>query len=81
MVKQIDENIKEIKISVMSKKTSDLKSYLSLADGDTLVLFFDRNKYDIDEMSQMADVLTKQFPHNKICMLFDDMALGVIKND
>lgn len=81
MVKQIDENIKEIKISVMSKETNNLKNYLSLADGDTLVVFFDRDKYSIDEIQQIADILVKQFPRNKICMLFDDMTLGVIKND
>lgn len=54
---------------------------ISLKRGDTLVIKFDNDLYDFDEVSNFIKIIQKQFPKNDIMTIFKGMELGVIHNE
>lgn len=83
MIKYISEKkepIKEtIKVSIIPELSPCDK--ISLSPGDTLVAFIDKEKWDINDAQHFYNLLKKTFPNNNICIMFDGVKLGVIKND
>lgn len=51
---------------------------LTLLKGDTLIIKFDQNIWDLDEASHMLSILKDNFPNNKVVAIFNGMELGVI---
>lgn len=51
---------------------------LTLLKGDTLIIKFDQDIWDLDEASHMLTILKDNFPNNKIVAIFNGMELGVI---
>lgn len=51
---------------------------LTLLKGDTLIIKFDQNIWDLDEVSHMLSMLKDNFPNNKVVAIFNGMELGVI---
>ena len=56
-------------------------NFVSLNPGDTLVAYYDRNHYTIDEVQNIYDLLSKAFPNNNILCIEKHVDLGVIKED
>lgn len=78
MIKGID-NTEQIEVTIIPK----LKEFneLSLSPGDTLVVFLDRNKWDIDQAQEINKLLKFSFPKNNICIMYDGVKLGVFRYD
>lgn len=51
---------------------------LTLLKGDTLIVKFDQNVWDLDEASHMLSILKNNFLNNKVVGIFNGMELGVI---
>lgn len=54
---------------------------MTLNKGDTLVLKFDQDIWDLNEATQMANVIMKAYPNNNILAIFNGMELGVIHHE
>lgn len=51
---------------------------LTLLKGDTLIIKFDQDIWDMKEASRMLTILKDNFPNNKVVAIFNGMELGVI---
>ena len=78
MIKTIEDIQKKTSIEVQIIPKLKEFNELSLSPGDTLVVFIDREKWDIGNAQDFYDLLQKAFPHNNICILFDGIRLEVI---
>ena len=54
---------------------------LSVTKGDTIVLKFDQNKFDLDFVQEYANIVGKLFPKNNILAIFNGIEIGVIHNE
>lgn len=54
---------------------------MTLNKGDTLVLKFNQDIWDLNEATQMANVIMKAYPNNNILTIFNGMELGVIHHE
>ena len=54
---------------------------LFLTHGDTLVVYWDFERYPLDEASEFFKIIQKAFPHNQVLFLPLGSELGVVKND
>lgn len=72
-------NEKEFVCSIIPK----LKEFneLFLTHGDTLVVYWDFERYSLDDASEFFQIIQKAFPHNQVLFLPLGSELGVIKND
>lgn len=80
MVKPISiENKTSLEVNIIPK----LKEYnnLTLSEGDTLVMYVNSEKWDINEAQALFNQVEKAFPRNNILLMFDGIELGVIKRD
>ena len=80
MVKSIStENEISLEINIIPK----LKEYnnLILSEGDTLDMYVNSEKWDINEAQALFNQVEKVFPRNNILLMFDGIELGVIKRD
>ena len=79
MIESFLKNEKEFIYSIIPK----LKEFneLSLTHGDTLVVYWDFEKYPLDEASEFFKIVQKAFPHNQVLFLPLGSELGVTKND
>lgn len=68
--------IEKIELLELPKSTS-----LSVTKGDTIVLKFDQNKFDLDFAQQYTDIVGKLFPKNNILAIFNGIEIGVIHNE
>lgn len=71
------------KLDVVKESALKVNVYeLNLHPGDTLVLQFDLEIFDIDEVQQMLKVWVKAYPQNKVIATFKGMEVkGVIHED
>ena len=74
-----DIDSKKLEVQVIPK----LREFnsISLDPGDTLVAFYDKNHYTIDEVQNIYELLYKAFPNNNILCIEKHINLGVIKED
>ena len=54
---------------------------LSVAEGDTIVLKFDQDKFDLDFVQEYTNIAKIIFPKNNIMAIFNGMEVGVIHNE
>lgn len=54
---------------------------MTLNKGDTLVLKFDQDIWELNEATQMANIIMKAYPNNNIITIFKGMELGVIHHE
>lgn len=69
------------KEDIMEKVTMMDSGKLSLSPGETLVIFWDYDKYDLDDASHIYKGLSDIFPQNQIILMPKETKLGVIKNE
>ena len=72
MIEKIDSILKEPIIYSVPE--------LTLMQNDTLVLEFDQDIWDLNEVNEMMRAITKIYPKNKIMILFKGIKIGVIHN-
>ncbi len=79
MIESFLKNEKEFVCSIIPK----LKEFneLFLTHGDTLVVYWDFEKYPSDAASEFFKIIQKAFPYNQVLFLPLGSELGVIKND
>ena len=79
MVESFLKNEKEFEYSIIPK----LKEFneLSLTHGDVLVVYWDFEKYPLDEAFEFFKIIQKAFPYNQVLLLPSGSKLEVIKND
>ena len=51
----------------------------TLERGDTLIMFIDMEKYDLEEVSKWFDVLQGQFPNNQVMIVPLESDFAIIK--
>ena len=51
---------------------------LTLLKGDTLVIRFNQDLWDLDEAEILSKNIARNFPNNKILVIFNGMELGAI---
>lgn len=78
MVKYIQEKGESVAVNIIPKLTPHSEMFLS--PGDTLVAFVDHEKWGIEEAQEFYKLLEHSFPNNNICIMFDGVELGVIRN-
>lgn len=54
---------------------------LSVTKGDTIVLKFDQDKFDLDFAQEYTNIVGKLFPKNNILAIFNGIEIGVIHNE
>lgn len=64
------------KIPVSQAQITDI----TLNKGDTLVLKFDQDIWDLNEANQIANHIMTIYPNNNILIIFNGIELGVIHN-
>lgn len=78
MIKYIQEKDEPVAVNIIPKLTPHSEMFLS--PGDTLVAFIDHEKWDMNDAQEFYKLLERTFPNNAICVMFDGIELGVIKN-
>lgn len=78
MIKYIQEQGESMVINIIPKLTP--YNEISLSPGDTLVAFIDSQKWDMNDAQEFYRLLRKTFPNNNICIMFDGVELGVVRN-
>jgi hypothetical protein len=51
---------------------------LTLLKGDTLVIRFNQDLWDLDEATILSENIARNFPNNKTLVIFNGMELGAI---
>lgn len=79
MIQSFNKDENEIECSIVPK----LKSFneLCLTIGDTLVIYWDFEKYCLDEAQEFFKILEKGFPNNQVIFIPKGSEIGVIKNE
>lgn len=75
------EDINSTKLEVQIVPKLREFNFLSLEPGDTLVAYYDRNHYTMDEVQNIYELLRKAFPNNNILCIEKHVNLGVIKEN
>lgn len=70
---------KEIEYAIIPKLTE--WNEITLNPGDTLVMLWDFEEFDVDDLDQFHKIVSKVFPNNQILFIPKGTEIGVIKNE
>ena len=70
---------KEIEYTIIPKLTE--WNEITLNPGDTLVMLWDFEEFDVDDLNQFHKIVSKVLPDNQILFIPKGTEIGVIKNE
>lgn len=79
MIESFAKNEKQIDYSIIPR----LKGWneITLSQGDTLVIYWDFEKYNMDVAQDFYKMVEKVFPNNQILFMPKESKMGVVKNE
>ena len=70
---------KEIEYTIIPKLTE--WNEIILNPGDTLIMLWDFEEFDADDLNQFHKIVSKAFPDNQVLFIPKGTEIGVIKNE
>ena len=70
---------KEIEYTIIPKLTE--WNEVTLSPGDTLIMLWDFNEFNADDLNEFHKVVSSVFPNNQILFIPKGTKIGVIKNE
>lgn len=70
---------KEIEYTIIPK-LAELNE-ITLNPGDTLIMLWDFEEFDINDLNQFHKIVSKAFPDNQVLFIPKGTEIGVIKNE
>lgn len=70
---------KEIEYTIIPKLTG--WNEITLNPGDTLIMLWDFEEFDVDDLNQFHKKVSRVFPDNQILFIPKGTEIGVIKNE
>ena len=70
---------KKIEYAIIPKLTE--WNQITLNPGDTLIMLWDFEEFDADDLDQFHKIVSKVFPNNQILFIPKGTEIGVIKNE
>lgn len=74
-----DTSLKTVDVSIIPR----LKKFneITLSRGDTLVVYWDFERYPLDTAQDFFNIIQKAFPENQVLFVPIEVKMGVIKDD
>ena len=74
-----DTSLKTVDVSIIPR----LKEFneITLSKGDTLVVYWDFERYPLDMAQDFFNIIQKAFPENQVLFVPIEVKMGVIKDD
>lgn len=81
MIQSFDKNKKEreIECSIIPKLKDFNEIFLTV--GDTLIVYWDFEKYALDEAQEFFKLIQKAFPNNQVLFIPKESEIGVVRNE
>ena len=70
---------KEIEYTIIPKLTG--WNEITLNPGDTLIMLWDFEEFDVDDLNQFHKKVSRVFPDNQVLFIPKGTKIGVIKNE
>ena len=70
---------KEIEYTIIPKLTG--WNEITLNPGDTLIMLWDFNEFNADDLNEFHKAVSRVFPNNQILFIPKGTKIGVIKNE
>ena len=70
---------KEIEYTIIPKLTE--LNEVTLSPGDTLIMLWDFNEFNADDLNEFHKAVSSVFPNNQVLFIPKGTEIGVIKNE